>query len=187
MSNTPSINLVRTAREGFLDKFIHWALSIGRVVIILTEGIALSAFLYRFYLDRRLIDLRDEIHQKQTIVKYSEKNEQTYRNFQDRLLLAAKLQKASEHTVLTFNDILEIKPEDFALTTFTLTDTRVVMEGFATSIETISSFVNALKNYPTVTAVSLDKVESKTSSAAIAVIVSATFKKQTIVALQQLK
>ena len=65
----PSINLFKDKNKNFFDLFIKWALSIGRVVVIATEAIALSAFLYRFSLDQQLIDLNDKIVQKQALVK----------------------------------------------------------------------------------------------------------------------
>ena len=54
MENSPaSINLVKKNEKSSVDKFINWTLSIGRLIVIITEIIAISAFLYRFSLDGR--------------------------------------------------------------------------------------------------------------------------------------
>ncbi|MDE2025485.1 MAG: hypothetical protein KGJ07_03255, partial [Patescibacteria group bacterium] len=82
MSANTTINLVRGRRPRVLDQFVGWALTIGRVVVILTELIALGAFLYRFGLDRQLVDLHDKIAQEQSIVDLLKQNENSYRNLQ---------------------------------------------------------------------------------------------------------
>jgi len=86
MSSKPAlINLVKGKHKSFFDRFLAWALSAGRVIIIVTEIIALSAFLYRFSLDREIIDLRDNTKQEQKILELFKEQEKTFRNLQERL------------------------------------------------------------------------------------------------------
>ena len=82
-----SINLLKQ-QTSLVDRFIDWALTIGRLLVILTEIVALSAFIYRFSLDRQLIDLHSKITQEQAIANYLNNNEKKYRNLQDRLAIA---------------------------------------------------------------------------------------------------
>src|SRR5258706_9366482 len=97
MLKSPAINLAKGRGQTFLDRFLNWALSIGRVVVIVTEAVALTAFLYRFNLDRQIIDLHSRINQEQIIVKLLNNNETTFRSLQDRLSLINKLsQQAPE-------------------------------------------------------------------------------------------
>src|SRR6185312_966933 len=91
-----TINLAKHRGESFVDRFIRFALTTGRVVVILTEVIALGAFLYRFTLDRTLVDLHDRIQQGQAVVNLLKDNETTFRNLQDRLALASTLTKEED-------------------------------------------------------------------------------------------
>src|SRR3989344_9329514 len=86
-----SINLYKGKSRNFIDRFILWTLSAGRLIIILTEILALSAFLYRFSLDRNLIDLNDKIKNEEIILNYLKKNEENFRSIQDRLSTIDKL------------------------------------------------------------------------------------------------
>ena len=43
--HSASINLVKGDKDDFLNKFIDWALTIGRLLVIITEIIALSFYL----------------------------------------------------------------------------------------------------------------------------------------------
>src|SRR5690348_10423161 len=116
--SAPTINLIRGRKPHFLDHFISWALTIGRVVVIATEAIALSAFLYRFGLDRQLVDLRDKIAAEENIVKFLKKNEDTYRNLQGRIALANNILVLQNQTLASYSDIIRLVPPDLSVQTF---------------------------------------------------------------------
>src|SRR5476651_2190356 len=84
-----SINLLKSNKNETLEQVINWSLSIGRFLVIGVELIALGAFLFRFTLDRQIIDLHALIKNKQIIVADLKDSEATYRNLQDRLTIAA--------------------------------------------------------------------------------------------------
>ena len=55
--------------NSFNARFIKWLTTIGRWVMTLTELIVISAFISRFWLDRKNSDLSDLIRQKQAILE----------------------------------------------------------------------------------------------------------------------
>lgn len=178
MANNPpaTINLAK-ARQGFLDRFLKWALTIGRLIVMLTEIVALSTFLYRFSLDRQLIDLHDKISAKQGMIKLLKDNEDKYRNLQGKLAMASTLSNEGLKTTQLLNDLLGFTPNDFIFTTLTLSKDSVRIEAKAQSAKTLSNFIKALKAYPKISSVSLDRIENKTSSAIIFVNITAMLKK----------
>lgn len=178
MQSAPAINLVKNKKPPIFDEFIRWALSIGRVVVILTETVALGAFLYRFGLDRQLIDLHDKIAQEQNIVQFLKKNEDTYRSMQTRIN-SAKMYMASQSDALKqFEDISSLFPESMLVKNFTFSSETIRVEGTIQSIGELTNFLNNLKQYPGISLVSLDKIENKTSLNIIAFSISASFKKK---------
>lgn len=177
MAKTPSINLFRD-RKSLLEKFITWALTIGRLIVIATEVIALSAFLYRFSLDRQLIDLHDKIKQKQAIVLSWKENEAKYRDLQERLLLASKLSSTGEQTIESFDEIISITPQDFLISNLTYSQERIKIDGDVGSVTSLSSFVKALKKELNPESLSIEKIENKSSSGVITVSLSIKLKKK---------
>lgn len=168
MPKTPSVNLVKNRKSSF-DKFITWSLTIGRLIIIITEGIALSAFLYRFLLDQRLIDLHDKIKQKQTIVSLLKDNEAKYRNLQERLALIDKLSNEEQKKTENYSKILSLVPEKVNFTSILFSGSKIWIEAETPSIEYLSEFVKNLKDQKTmIKSVSIDKIENKTTSSKIA-------------------
>lgn len=176
-TKAPNINLIH-GHKSLLDGFIDWALTIGRVVIILTEGIALSAFLYRFTLDRQIIDLHQQINQKQKILSFQKAEEDKYRNLQDRLALIGKLSAKVPISVLAFNDIAQIIPNSINVTSFSISNESVEINAETSSITALSSLIKSLKSYNRIQSVSLDKIENRTSTSTIVFGISMQLKKQ---------
>lgn len=153
-----------------------WALGIGRVLVILTEVVALSAFLYRFSLDRQLIDLHDTIKSKQAIINLLKKSEDTYRNLQNRLALAKTLIQSENLTNKTITDILSLAPSDVLFTNFTLSGNQIIIEVKTQSIASLRNFVNVLKSYPQISSVDVNKIENRTTSGVIIMGINASLK-----------
>lgn len=164
-----TINLAKNRGETFWDRFISWALTAGKLLVIFTEGIALIAFLYRFSLDQQLVNLHDHIAQQTAIVNLLKNNEASFRNLQGRLLLAKNVMNESDNFTKIFNDLLTIIPNDMQVTTFQMTTDTLRIEGTIQSITSLRNLVDKLKAYPLVTSVSLDKIQTNTSTATVGV------------------
>lgn len=174
-ASSVSINFVKKDTP-FLDRFIAWALTIGRFLVVVTELIALSAFIYRFSLDRELIDLHSKIKQEQAIVDYFKKNEDTYRNLHDRIALAKNFSKLGDNTIQIFKDITDFTPKDILLNSLGLYRNRIAINATAHSTSSLSAFINTLKTYKKIQSVNVDSIENKTSSGFIVVSINAFLK-----------
>lgn len=170
-----SINLVEE-NLSFVDRFISWSLTIGRIVVILTEVIALTAFLYRFSLDRQLIDLHSKIKQEQAVVDYLKDYEQTFRDIQNRLSLSYNFGGAADNRIKLLKDVVSFAQSGMVFNTLSLQEDRIRMSITASSISAVSDFINRLKSYPRISNVNIEKVADRTSSASITIDVTATLK-----------
>lgn len=173
--SSASINLLKR-QTNLIDRFVTWALTIGRLLVILTEVIALSAFIYRFSLDKQLIDLHSKITQEQAIVNYLKDNEKTYRNLQDRLATATNYSTLGIDRFKVFSNIVGFTPKGMSFNNFTLYENRIKIDANVDSVSSLGIFVNSLKNYPAIDTVSIDKIANKPSSAVISINITATLK-----------
>lgn len=172
------INLVKTDKNQTLNQIINWALGIGRVLIIIVEVIALFAFLYRFILDSQIRDINDKIKQEQTVISQQKKNEDLYRNIQDRLSIASTFANQASGNTKTFKDILSFAPQGLTFTNVSLSDVGLKIGVSVNSVYPLANFVNSLKNYSKIDTVSIDKIENKTANAVIDVSISVILKKE---------
>ena len=173
---TPSINLAKNRGDNLTDRIIAFALTTGRVLVILTETIALGAFLYRFGLDRQLVDLHDRITQETAIVNLLKKNEATYRNLQTRLSLEKTLMTNLSSSTTIYHDLQTMVPTDMSLANLSFTSKTVHYDGTIPSLVELSNFINRLKSYGAVDSVSLDNIQDKTSEGTLQVSITVNLK-----------
>jgi len=173
----PSINLVKTRHVDFFEKFISWALTIGRLVVIITELIALICFVYRFSLDSQLIDLHSKIKQEQAVINFLKKDEETYRNLQDRLSVAGTFSTLGLEKIKIFNDVLGFTPQGITYNDFSLSSDQLRMTANVESVFALSNFVELLKKYPKIDSISIDKIENRPSTGLIKITITTVLKK----------
>lgn len=171
-----SINLLPNRGEGILDQFLAWALTIGRLLIILTETLALSVFFYRFSLDMKISDLHDQIKVQRAIVSQFKTTEESARNLQDRLSLAQKADSTGKVIPSVLTNIINMGKGKITFNSVEIEKERIKISAQAPSSNALNSFTNTLKQYPEITDVNIESVENKTSSAVIRLTIGAKLK-----------
>jgi hypothetical protein len=174
--NIHSINLLPNKGGGLVDQFLSWALSIGRLLIILTETLALSVFLYRFSIDMRIVDLHDLIKNQRAIVEQFKTVEDTSRNLHARLAIAKEQEEDTSSATTVFSDIIEMGRGKITFRNLVVSESSVKIEAQSQSSSLLNSFISGLKTYPEVEKVSIDSVENRTSSAVIIMSITAQLK-----------
>ena len=172
-----TINLLPKQGEGLVTQFLAWALTVGRLLIILTETLALGTFLYRFGLDMKIVDLHDQIKANSFIVKSFAPSEKIYRNLQNRLAIAKKYDGMSGAAPAIFNDIIEYGRGKITFQNILVSTDIIKVQVQAPSASALSAFVTALKKYPAIQSLSIDLVEDKTSTALITVSITGYLRK----------
>ncbi len=174
-----SINLLPNKGGGLFDQFLTWALTIGRLLIILTETLALGTFLYRFSIDMRIIDLHDLIKNQSIIVEQFKNTEETSRNLHARLAFAKELEKESDKTPNILSAIIDMGSGTITFKNILISESAAKIEVQAPSSGVLNVFINKLKIHPEVTSVQIDSIENKASSANIRMSITADLKQPT--------
>jgi hypothetical protein len=143
---TININLLprEDVDQRSLNKFLKWALTYGRYIVVITELVVILAFLSRFKLDRDKTDLDEKISQKQAIVEATSDLEKEIRSLQNRL---SAVRAFSSFTVSQKN-ILEsfslTTPPEVAIDNFTISGRKVEVRGLSLSETGLASMINGL-------------------------------------------
>jgi len=174
-NNLPSINLVVNKQIPFFDKFMDWILTIGRLIVILTEVVAIIAFVYRFSLDDQIVRLHDAIKQKQIMISVLRNDENKYRNLQDRLALASDFSTKGSKVKQTITDIVKLIPSEVKISNLILNKDRLTMGVDIVSVSSLANFTNSLNSYPGIKTLSIDNIENK-PSVGLSVNIAATIK-----------
>ena len=171
-----NINLLPHKEESFVVQFLNWALTVGRVLVIVTELLALLTFLYRFSLDRQLIDLHDKIKYERTIVENLQGNEKIYRDLQNSLSVAKSLDTQSSLGGKLFTDVVTMARGNVRFSDLIITTNSVRMKIHAFSVQSLNTFINKLKEDKDLGVIRIDQIENRTASSVIAVTITATLK-----------
>jgi Tfp pilus assembly protein PilN len=154
------INLL--PREEFekkpLGRFLTWALSAGRYIVIFTELIVILAFLSRFKLDRDLADLNQSIREKQAIIEASADFEKEFIFLQTRLAAIKKLKEQQLSFSQLVNIIGTLTPLDVAISNLSLGEEGLRINATALSEKGLGSFVANLSASPYFREVTLTSV-----------------------------
>lgn len=171
-----SINLLRP-RSVLIDQIVNWALNIGRLLVIVTEIVAFSMFVYRFALDRQILDLKDKIEQERQIVNVFKEREDTFRQLQTKLDLTGNLITGQQKQQNVLKTITTTVPSDSSLSSVSVaSDSANILIG-SPNISSLRNYVEALKKDKQFESVTISLVDSNPSKATISLGILAKLKK----------
>jgi hypothetical protein len=180
-----TINLLPKNSESFISQFFSWALSIGRLLIILTETVALATFIYRFSLDMQIVNLHDKIKSESFILDNFQSAETTFIDLQNRLSTVKQYTPIDTRTATIFSDILIMGKGNVTFKDITVNTQNASIEIQAPSVASLTQFVNSLKSYPLITGVSIDKVQNSATNAQVTLLITATLKQAAFAQTEQ--
>lgn len=147
-----------------LGRVLIWVLSTGRWIVVLTEFIVICAFLSRFYLDREIADLHDDIFQKQAIVEAMSNFEEEFKSLQTRIETIDELVgQAMPNEIL--ETIIPVIPNDVFLNSFDFQEDKIEISAVALSYQGLANFwydFGKLENFANVKITKIGKEEQKT-------------------------
>jgi len=162
-STLPPINLAKDRHIPVFDRFMNWTLTSGRLIVIITEVVAVIAFAYRFSLDERLVDLRSLIKQKQNVISVLKNDESKYRNLQDRIAIASSFSTKAAKSNQTITDIVNLVPNYVGISSFVLNKDRLNMDIEVSSLSSLANLIDSLKKNPDIKSISIDNVANNPS------------------------
>ena len=160
-----SINLapkITLEESPFWKKFIYWSTTFGRIVIIGTQLIVLGAFFTRFFLDRQIIDLSEELKTKQTIIQTTKELESKFRTTQDQIAAIKKIKSQQNDYAHALREFTQKVPERVSVQRINLQDTTLTVDGRSTTGEGFAQFLTMLATSELIEQVALESAQITT-------------------------
>lgn len=153
--------------ESSLGKFLGWALTTGRYIVIFTELIVIIAFISRFTLDRRLNAINESILAKQAKIQAFSELETTIRGLQEKGEFVHGI-TAVRHPADWLEFLLEVTPADIVYDQLSVTpNSTISLRGVSFSQDSLSNTITEIKKDPDVEEVVLSTVETSDRSSGI--------------------
>lgn len=159
-----SINLLGIEQQEHspLGRFIGWATTYGRYIMVTTEMIVLIAFLSRFSLDRQLTDLKDEIMQKQDIIAANQDLEIQFRQTQDSLNKIKALLTKQEIPTNTINTLHLLLPSGTYFQSLSINDNKITSQVVSLTVQSFSQFLINLSATKQLSNIEIGTVDKQT-------------------------
>ncbi len=142
-----SINLIgdQDLQHSPAGRIVSWAVTYGRYIMIGTEVVVLLAFISRFSLDRKKVDLSDEIEQKQMILQANALQEQQIRQLQASLQTVNEISSGQSniHELLVY--MRTILPSDVNVQTLSVNQSSITLTAIAGTNEGFSTLLGLLR------------------------------------------
>jgi len=103
-----------------IARFLQWVSTAGRFTIVFTELIVISAFISRFWLDRKNSDYSDVLRQQKAILESTQAFEKEYSQLQLRLKLIKDFYSKTPEYNSKIISLTESTPQDIIFNSLTI-------------------------------------------------------------------
>jgi Tfp pilus assembly protein PilN len=134
------------------------------MIVIITEVLVLGAFGWRFWLDRKLNDLKEEIENKGEVLKSLSSQEEEIRNLQSKIDVYRDLWSASSNyspIVQEVNSYIPSDTEDLTVSISQTNEGKTLAVSGEVDRESISALENSLKDSASFSDVALAAIERR--------------------------
>lgn len=146
-------------------RILKWSTTVGRFVIVFTELIVISAFVSRFWLDRRSSDLSEIIRQQKAILETTKDFEKNYSLLQQKLKTVKGFISSSPKYGEKINSLIASTPQDIIYDDLTISkDNQKIMANIALTVlseQSIIDFITNLTLNPDIESADVRKIEKK--------------------------
>jgi Tfp pilus assembly protein PilN len=164
----PVVNLLEhdVFEESPIGRIVTWATTYGRYIMITTEIVVLLAFVSRFSLDRKRVDLDEAIESKRAIIEVNQPFEKEVRSVQAELSMLKVLLSEQPKALTTLRLVKSLLPQDVYLETYNYDGNKLAINAVAATTRGFMVFMNNLQASPQFIKIDIGEVK-KTSEKGI--------------------
>ena len=153
------INLFPEKEKSLSDKIIYFALHYLRYILVITQFVAICVFFFRFKVDQEIVDLKDKLYQKESIVSSTKDLVDRVQEIDTKMkhienIFAVQKRFQSEYTY-----VLSKIPPAITIGHLNMTKDSIDLEGIASSVSPIKSFYDSLRAENRFNVIDLSSIE----------------------------
>lgn len=160
---SPDLNidlLPKSTPSGTTGEAVHWALTVGRYLVIFTEIVALGAFLVAIWFSKEKNDLKTSIKQKQAEITVlqscdpKDKNkfcEDRFRKIQTQINQVVSLESSQIENNKVLSELLTILPVGIKLESLAIEKNQLTFSGTLPSETELQTLIKSINNSTKIT------------------------------------
>ena len=160
------INLLPPSEfEGsFWGRFLKWASTAGRKVVIVTEMVVILAFLSRFKLDEDIRRINEEITGKRNLLEASMPFEDRFKSMKNQITAAKIIEKQQLNASVALEEVAKQVPFEVRLDNVQISKNRINVTGLSIDEKALGEMLSRMDknaNWKSIDLVSLDSKINK--------------------------
>ena len=153
------INLFPEPQKNTIDKIIYFAFHYLRYILVITQFVAICVFFFRFKVDQDIVDLKDKLNQKQSIVVATQDLLTRVQEVDAKMKQVTVLLDEQDFLQAQFGYISNKIPGDIRLSEFQLTDQGMIFRGVSQTIEPVKAMYESLQKENRFKKIELSNIE----------------------------
>lgn len=155
------INLNKKTKLPLENIAYVWAINGGRLLILITEVVALGALFFRFVVDQQILDQQDQINKDRGIVVAEAGQEARFRDVQQKLTIVKNVQAQSSVKLTIMSEILQASNNgQISSPQISIDNNQITLNATTPQINMLSQFVDTMKSHPEVESINIDDIGS---------------------------
>lgn len=139
------INLLPPREQSAVDKVIYFAFHYLRYILVVTQIVVIGVFFSRFSVDQEVIDLKDDLRQKQEIMSVSQPLLDEVTRLEKKIGNVSRLMKQQDDFNGMMAYFLGLFPEKFTLTNLKIVELSIEFTGTTPSSALVKNFYDRVK------------------------------------------
>ncbi|KKP29551.1 MAG: hypothetical protein UW35_C0043G0004 [Candidatus Collierbacteria bacterium GW2011_GWF2_44_15] len=159
-----------------LGKILKWTTTVGRILVVMTEFVVILAFASRFYFDKKLNDLNDEIEGKLAVIEGYAEVESSMREVLARQAVITESGSEAVNVEERISSISRAIPVGVSLSTMRIETKEVLLTGSAGSEGLFAQTLTNFKRAAEVSKVSLGQTSYDQGEGRVVFNITVTYK-----------
>lgn len=140
------INLLAKKKPKFTKTFIYFVLHYLRYIVIITQIVVIAVFFYRFKIDQQIVDLRENVNQKQEIIRATLPIVAEAKEVETRADEIKKILNQGDKFGANLNYVFSVIPVGVTIDIYNINEKTISFSGESVDIRTIQLFDSKLKS-----------------------------------------
>lgn len=155
------INLFPEQEKNVSEKIIYFGFHYLRYILVITQFVAICVFFFRFKIDQEIVDLKDTLYQKQSIVEATSDLVGRVQEIDSKMRQIQGLINEQEQLQEQYTYIITSIPQSIRINSFTLSPEGIDVQGSSVSVDPIKSFYDNLREEKRFTTIDLSTIEKR--------------------------
>ena len=157
------INLFPRPKQNTSEKIIYFATHYLRYILVITQFVAICVFFFRFKVDQEIVDLRDRLHQKESIITATEDLIGRIQEIDSKMRHVKTIIQSQDAFRKEYTYFFSVLPQDIIISNVGISSQKVTIAGDSTTIDPIRTLNDKLvedAQYKTVNLINIEKSDS---------------------------